>query len=80
MEKDWDYVFIQWKGTDVCCDITCPNCEKYYHFDGYLLYSFKCGKCGKVFRQPTHIGLTKVGKESDYYYDSAIQLPESDES
>ena len=29
-------VFLQWKGTDVCLDFHCYNCQTFAHFDGFF--------------------------------------------
>lgn len=48
------HVFIQWKGTDVCFDITC-ECGWHGHFDGYFAYLVKCGRCERVWEMPWHV-------------------------
>lgn len=51
------HAFIQWKGTDVCIDVTCP-CGAGFHFDGYFLYAYRCPVCGHVYRLGTEVTLT----------------------
>lgn len=35
------HLWIQWKGTDVCCDIHC-SCGYFGHYDGAFFYFFRC--------------------------------------
>jgi hypothetical protein len=42
------YGWIQWKGTEVCMDISC-NCGASLHADEEFFYHFKCGKCGTIY-------------------------------
>lgn len=51
--------FIQWKGTDVCIDIVCPQCGNDYHFDGDFMYFVRCA-CGQVFEMGTEVTMTPV--------------------
>lgn len=44
-------VFIQWKGTDVCCDLHCV-CGHHAHYDGYFAYNLRCPKCETVWKMP----------------------------
>lgn len=44
-------VNVQWKGTDLCCDIQC-GCGTYSHVDGYCYGQWKCRGCSKVYRLP----------------------------
>lgn len=50
IEKDFPtpHGWIQWKGTDVCMDITC-TCGFISHFHGEFCYHVKCPKCGQVY-------------------------------
>jgi len=57
--KDKPYIWIQWKGTNVCCDISC-DCGASLHFDGDFLYFFKCPSCGQVWEVGTHVPIYKV--------------------
>lgn len=45
----------QWKGTDVCIDLTCPDCKGQTHYDGDFLYAWKCPYCGSEWEMPQHI-------------------------
>ena len=54
--------FIQWKGTDVCMDMYCPNCNHHNHYDGYFGYFIKCVNCNTVYECGTEITLTKISE------------------
>lgn len=47
-------MFIQWKGTDVCLDFTCP-CGADGHFDGDFPYFLRCPSCGSVYEMGTQV-------------------------
>jgi hypothetical protein len=51
--------FIQWKGTDICMDITC-DCGHQSHIDGWFFYDFKCNGCNKVFKVGTSVQFTEI--------------------
>ena len=53
------HIWIQWKGTDVCCDIYC-DCGASSHFDGDFLYFFRCSNCGQVWEIGTYVAMYKV--------------------
>lgn len=52
--------FIQWKGTDLCMDFHCPECEAHSHFDGFFAYHVQCPNCGTFFKMPTDIEVEKL--------------------
>jgi len=52
-------MFIQWKGTDLCMDFSCP-CGGGGHFDGYFAYHVRCLDCGQVYRMGTQVIARKV--------------------
>ena len=54
---------IQWKGTDVCIDVECDCGWNGSHFDGMFLYSYRCPKCGTVWKMPDILRPTKLTKE-----------------
>lgn len=54
--------YIQWKGTDLCMDMYCPNCGKHSHFDGFNAYVVKCPHCGGYFQMAEEIKITPLGK------------------
>ena len=56
------HIWIQWKGTDVCCDIHCL-CGAHCHFDGYFLYFFQCPHCERYWEVGTHVPIYEVSKE-----------------
>jgi hypothetical protein len=56
------HIWIQWKGTDVCCDIHC-DCGYQGHFDGEFLYAFRCPKCQQVWEVGTHMPIYKRGAD-----------------
>lgn len=53
-------VFIQWKGTDVCCDLTCPKCGEHSHFDGFFMYVIECPHCLTKWEMPEHLVVVEV--------------------
>ena len=57
------HVWIQWKGTDVCCDVHC-SCGNHSHYDGDFFYTFQCNKCGKYWEVGTHMPIYEVTKEA----------------
>jgi hypothetical protein len=42
------HCWIQWKGTDVCCDFKCL-CGYHGHFDGDFFYFTQCPACSRVY-------------------------------
>jgi len=52
--------FIQWKGTDVCCDFEC-TCGNYGHIDTEFMYYVRCAECGTLWESPTEL----LFKEAD---------------
>ena len=67
LKKDREHVegkphlWIQWKGTDVCCDIHC-SCGAHLHFDGDFLYAFKCGACGQLYETGSYVAIHPVAE------------------
>ncbi len=57
--------YIQWKGTDVCIDIHCPECETGSHFDGYFMYQYECPKCKSVFQMGESVEMIKLDKPNE---------------
>ena len=47
-------MFIQWKGTSVCLDFTCP-CGVGGHVDAWFAYHLRCTACGAVFQMGTQV-------------------------
>ena len=48
--------FVQWKGTHLCMDFTCPKCGTDTHFCGMFAYAIRCGGCGQDYKMPQDIG------------------------
>lgn len=44
-------VFIQYKGTDLCCDLRC-ECGELTHYDSMFQYFVGCSNCQKLYRMP----------------------------
>ena len=59
------HTFIQWKGTDVCCDVHCPNCGFHGHVDAEFFYHYKCPSCKKVYIVGNRVILVEVGYEPE---------------
>jgi len=55
--------FIQWKGTDVCIDLYCPDCGEHYHHDGDFMYYLQCPYCNNIYAVGHNIKLIKLNKE-----------------
>lgn len=55
------HIWIQWKGTNVCCDIHC-RCGMRSHFDGDFLYFFRCPGCKQVWEVGTHMVIYPVNE------------------
>ena len=53
------HIWIQWKGTDVCCDIHC-SCGAHCHFDGDFFYDFQCPHCLQHWEVGTHVTLHPI--------------------
>lgn len=59
MNSDWT-TFVQWKGTDLCMDIYCPNCGKSGHIDGMGVHAIRCARCNAIYRMPTDLRLERT--------------------
>src|SRR5262249_53891442 len=53
------HISIQWKGTDVCCDIRCA-CGVSSHYDGDFFYFFQCPHCERFWEVGTHVAIYPV--------------------
>jgi hypothetical protein len=53
---------IQWKGTDVCMDISC-ECGARVHIDADFFYYFRCPECDRLFHVGTRVTLTPLPPE-----------------
>lgn len=56
------HIWLQWKGTDVCCDIHCA-CGAHLHFDGDFFYFFRCPHCDQHWEVGSHVAIYPVTKE-----------------
>lgn len=56
------HIWVQWKGTEVCCDIRC-SCGGTSHFDGDFFYFFRCPHCQRHWEVGTHVSIYEVTKE-----------------
>jgi len=61
--------FIQWKGTNLCMDFTCPECEVASHLDGMFAHVIECGNCHAQFQMPTDIPVRLITPEHPATYD-----------
>jgi len=52
--KDKPHGWIQWKGTEVCMDVTC-KCGEQFHIDAGFAYAVKCPYCGTLYMCNGHI-------------------------
>src|SRR5579859_6922896 len=71
------YVFIQWKGTDVCMDFYC-ECGEHCHFDGDFAYAVRCPHCDTVWEMPSYVTPRKVA--FDYSNPIKDMLPDEERS
>jgi hypothetical protein len=53
------HIWIQWKGTNACCDIHCV-CGAFLHFHGDFFYFFRCPECKRYWEVGTHVALYEV--------------------
>ena len=51
--------WIQWKGTDLCMDFTCP-CGAEGHVDAEFAYYVRCSKCDVCYKMPETVVLKRV--------------------
>lgn len=72
--RDVPHIWIQWKGTDVCCDIRCA-CGARLHFDGDFMYFIKCPECGQHWEIGTHVRMYPVEADDSR---PCLQHPEGD--
>jgi len=56
LPKETPHLFVQWKGTDICCDMHCV-CGEQWHYDGYFAYAFECPACGTQYETPWNLEL-----------------------
>lgn len=65
MGRGW----IQWKGTDVCCDVHC-YCGALLHVDGEFAYVVECPHCKRQLWLDGHIEVVEL--PADLRQDDAI--------
>ena len=63
LRSDDDQCFIQWKGTDICMDWTCPTCGERQHVDGYFCYALQCASCNQFCHVGTTVVLTPISED-----------------
>jgi hypothetical protein len=72
---DKPHIWLQWKGTNVCCDIHCL-CGWHGHFDGLFFYFFRCPSCGKVYEVGSHVSIYQLADNDQRIASSqSIQEP-----
>jgi hypothetical protein len=49
------HVFVQWKGSNVCLDLTCPVCGTSAHYCGNFAYFLECPVCGRLWELSWYI-------------------------
>lgn len=57
--------WIQWKGTNVCIDLTCTTCGEEAHYDGDFFYYWKCGSCGQRWQMGAHVAMYPLPAEGE---------------
>ena len=76
-EEERASAFIQWKGTDVCLDLSC-ECGYSSHLDAEFAYAIKCPKCKTEYVMPADIVLLKKSDVSPTMYDHESKVCEGD--
>lgn len=66
-EPQGPYVFIQWKGTNVCADIHC-SCGSQFHIDGDFMYAIECVDCSRKYEIGWYVKMYPVDKIEGCYY------------
>lgn len=61
----YGHTFIQWKGTEVCCDVHCPNCGVHGHVDAEFFYHYKCPFCRRVYIVGSRVVLVEMEEEPE---------------
>ena len=54
------WAFIQWKGTDVCMDLTCLGCGTRLHVDDDFAYAVECVTCGTFMEMSCYVSYRKI--------------------
>ena len=66
------HAWIQWKGTDVCMDVSC-SCGKMSHVDDEFAYYVRCPHCGQVFAMCANVRMVPVEASEVEGYCSPIE-------
>lgn len=65
------HAWIQWKGTQVCMDVSCA-CGELSHLHGDFTYYVACPACGRVYMTNPHVELIPLsGDEAKSLADRA---------
>ncbi len=73
VEGPLPYVFLQWKGTDVCLDFYCP-CGADTHYDGYGAATVRCPACDTVYELAIRLNARKTTDPFDRKYARNLEL------
>jgi len=73
VRKGWTN--IQWKGTEVCMDWRCPECQYQGHIDDDFCYAIRCPKCRMILVLGTEVSITA---DPDYKHEPLEPLLEED--
>jgi hypothetical protein len=69
-------VFLQWKGTDACFDLHCPECALHSHFDVDFAYAVRCPGCGRTWVMQTQLDVVAA---EEIGYSGCVQETETDD-
>jgi hypothetical protein len=69
-------LFLQWKGTDACFDLHCPECALHSHFDVDFAYAVRCPGCGRTWVMQTQLDVVAA---EEIGYSGCVQETETDD-
>ena len=69
--------FIQWKGTEVCCDFRC-ECGAEGHIDAMFVYAVACPKCGKTWQMPHSVSLIEQNADDARWHEGFALVVDDD--